>query len=491
MPNTYFQEHGGRFQLILEALNAGAFEFDIEEEASWLSDKTYKLLGYLPNEIHIDKQYFLRYLVPKEYRDSLIELVDHAIENKIPFEMELPLRLKNENYHWFKLLAQIGEKDNHSSYIIGTLVDVDEQVQQRIAHEKSELLLEETGVMARVGGWELYTNPPSLTWSKEVCIIHEVPENFEPELSTAIQFYSPSYRPLIEEAVAKALSQGLAFDLELKIVTLKQRELWVRALGKPIYDSKSGEIIGTRGVFQDINEQKEREFALRESLNLVDEQNKRLLNFAHIVSHNLRSHASNLALTLELLNQETDANSKLVLEENVGKISHALNDTIQHLNEVVVAQTSTQHMLKKLVFDEVFAGILDVLQSEINAINAKIEIDFSECPGITYVPAYLESILLNLTSNAIKYRDPKKPLVISIRTSLHNGKPELRVCDNGLGIDMEKHGNQLFGMYKTFHSNANARGIGLFITKNQIESLGGSIRVESKPGQGAQFIIQF
>lgn len=491
MPNTYFQEHDGRFQLILEALNAGAFEFDIEEEASWLSDKTYQLLGYLPGEVSIDKHYFLKHLVDRDYRDQLIKVVDHAIANRIPFELEVPLLLKSGNYHWFKLLAQVGEKDNHSSYIIGTLVDIDIHVKQRIAHQKSELLLEETGRMSRVGGWELYTNPPSLTWSKEVCIIHEVPEDFQPDLATAINFYSPDYRHLIEHAVGKALSEGLDFDLELKIVTLNHRELWVRALGKPIYNEQTGAIIGTRGVFQDIDEQKEKEFALIKTMRLVDEQNKRLLNFAHIVSHNLRSHASNLALTLELLGHDTGPDEKKLLEANVAKISTALNETIAHLNEVVVVQTETEQIKKKLVFAEVMQGVLDVLKPEITRSNAQIQLDFKACPNLEYVPAYLESILLNLTSNALKYKHPERAPIITIKTHLENQKPVLVVSDNGLGIDLEKYGSKLFGMYKTFHHNADAKGIGLFITKNQIEALGGNIQVESEPNKGTQFTITF
>jgi signal transduction histidine kinase len=83
------------------------------------------------------------------------------------------------------------------------------------------------------------------------------------------------------------------------------------------------------------------------------------------------------------------------------------------------------------------------------------------------------------------------PLVITIESDIEAGKPILQVSDNGLGIDLTKHGEQIFGMYKTFHGNANARGIGLFMTKNQVESLGGKISVESEPNKGTAFKIRF
>jgi signal transduction histidine kinase len=103
----------------------------------------------------------------------------------------------------------------------------------------------------------------------------------------------------------------------------------------------------------------------------------------------------------------------------------------------------------------------------------------------------MESILLNFTSNALKYRNPNVPLVITIESDVEAGKPILKVSDNGLGIDLAKHGEQLFGMYKTFHGNPTARGIGLFMTKNQVESLGGKISVESEPNKGTAFKIHF
>ena len=107
------------------------------------------------------------------------------------------------------------------------------------------------------------------------------------------------------------------------------------------------------------------------------------------------------------------------------------------------------------------------------------------------MPAYLESILLNLVSNAIKYRQPDiNPLVI-VKSYIKDGFKTLAVKDNGQGIDLEKYGTKVFGLYKTFHANPQAHGIGLFMTKNQVEAMGGSIQVESEPGLGTTFIIKF
>jgi len=102
---------------------------------------------------------------------------------------------------------------------------------------------------------------------------------------------------------------------------------------------------------------------------------------------------------------------------------------------------------------------------------------------------YLESILLNLVSNAIRYSNPDRKPVISITWSEENNIKTLQISDNGIGIDLEKYGDKIFGMYKTFSNNIDSRGIGLFITKNQIDAMGGNISVESEPNVGTTFKI--
>ena len=110
---------------------------------------------------------------------------------------------------------------------------------------------------------------------------------------------------------------------------------------------------------------------------------------------------------------------------------------------------------------------------------------------VSFNPSYLESILLNFTTNAIKYSHPERLPEINYVLTKENGKCILEIKDNGLGIDLSKYGEKLFGMYNTFHDNKNARGIGLFITKNQVESMGGTIEVESTKNLGTTFKIFF
>ncbi|PAM96767.1 hypothetical protein B4N84_00525 [Flavobacterium sp. IR1] len=129
--------------------------------------------------------------------------------------------------------------------------------------------------------------------------------------------------------------------------------------------------------------------------------------------------------------------------------------------------------------------------SIINRENAQIIADFDKLNEITYISEYLESILLNLITNAIRYRQKGRKPVIFIQTYQENGSNFLEVSDNGMGIDLDQYGDKMFGMYKTFHRHPEAKGIGLFITKNQVEAMGGNISVTSTVNIGTTFKIKF
>ena len=234
---------------------------------------------------------------------------------------------------------------------------------------------------------------------------------------------------------------------------------------------------------------KANEIELEESLSIIGEQNKRLNNFAHIVSHNLRNHAGNISMLLSLYDEEETEEERAELLEYMKKGSERLNETIQDLNEVIDMQYERDVSLKEVNLQEFIDKTKDILATEILTHNVKIDEEIEKDLNFSYNVSYLESILLNLISNAIKYRHPERVPEVRIRAGEKEGKIYLEVTDNGLGIDLKKHGESLFGMYKTFHGNQNSKGIGLYITRNQIESMGGSIEVESEVGSGTTFKI--
>jgi signal transduction histidine kinase len=125
----------------------------------------------------------------------------------------------------------------------------------------------------------------------------------------------------------------------------------------------------------------------------------------------------------------------------------------------------------------------NAITSELNSKNKFV--------NLNVIPAYLDSILLNLITNAIKYRSLEKESYLKITSSENENYFIISFEDNGLGLNLKKHKEKLFGMYKTFHKNLNSKGLGLFITKNQIEAMDGKIEVESEENKGSTFKIFF
>jgi PAS domain S-box-containing protein len=252
-----------------------------------------------------------------------------------------------------------------------------------------------------------------------------------------------------------------------------------------------GKAYGLLGISTDISHLKKQESELRDLINVTSLQNKKLINFAHIVSHNLRSQTANFSMLLDFLSSETDATEQKKIVEMLTMASDNLLETLGNLNEVISINSNVGQEKVPVRLNDKIASVRNNLSSFLRHHNAKIINQVSDETYVKVVPAYLDSILMNFITNAVKFRDPKREPEIRISTSVNEDYTILRIADNGLGIDLKKHGSKLFGMYKTFHENAEARGIGLYITKNQVEAMEGKITTTSKVGKGTTFNIHF
>ena len=119
-------------------------------------------------------------------------------------------------------------------------------------------ILDKTNEVARIGTWEVIFSTNKVYWSKMVCEIHEVPENYTPELETAINFYKEGEsRETIQQVVDRAILTGQPYDVEVELVTAKGATIWTRAIGNAEF--VDGKCVGLFGIFQDINERKQSE----------------------------------------------------------------------------------------------------------------------------------------------------------------------------------------------------------------------------------------
>lgn len=219
------------------------------------------------------------------------------------------------------------------------------------------------------------------------------------------------------------------------------------------------------------------------------EQNNRLEQFAYIISHNLRAPMARLvglAAVLDLAKNEAEKSDIIRL---MIKTTGEFDKVIQDLSQILSIKNLSTHVLNEIPLDEPVNKASLMLDPEIKETKTKIIRDFRSAQVIYSLPQYIESIFYNLISNAIKYRHPERTPVIKINSRSENEFFRIEISDNGLGIDLEKHKNNLFSLYKRFHFHVEGKGLGLYLVKTQIDALGGKIEVKSKIDEGTTFIL--
>ncbi|MXN89679.1 PAS domain-containing protein [Flavobacterium sp. Sd200] len=430
-------------------------------------------------------------IVPKD-RELFLKKMEVSKKKQERYHHEFRVKLPEKGLRWLRITGK-PEKNNDGTVTfysrISDITDYKLQEQKMLlADERFEFAMKASSE----GVWDLNIVDDKVYFSAQLM---KILGREEKEVTVPISFWMSHIHPDDMEAYQNTRQKHLNkktpyYESVYRIVTDSGKYRWVLSRGKIIKYNAEGKPLRAVGTLRDITQIKEKEIQLGNTLNIIGDQNNRLSNFAHIVSHNLRSHASNLKMLLDLLKNAEESEREEMLEHLEG-ISDGLSITISHLKELVEIQTEVKNVKETLNLRHYLKNILSILHNEITKHGVTIEINIPLDVTVSYNPAYLESILLNFTTNAIKYSSSERKPVISYDFGLENDEKVLSISDNGLGIDLKKHKNSLFGMYKTFHKNQNSRGIGLFITKNQVEAMGGRIEVTSEVNKGTTFKIYF
>lgn len=223
----------------------------------------------------------------------------------------------------------------------------------------------------------------------------------------------------------------------------------------------------------------------------LQKQNRQLDEFVHIISHNLRAPVNNIQALINLLNDKSAISDYKLIFDKLKNVAKNLSETMNELMDTLKVKTQPSADFTEIRFKELLDKVVQSLEGELIVAEASVTFDFNQAPAIHYSKPYLESIFQNLLTNAVKYRSPARNPKIHFQSSVVKEHIELKVIDNGQGIDMERFGDKLFGLHKTFHDHQEARGVGLFLIKTQIEAMGGKITVESEVDKGTTFTILF
>lgn len=281
--------------------------------------------------------------------------------------------------------------------------------------------------------------------------------------------------------------------IEIEIINYKKNgePFWVNISMAPVADEK-GWYTHWISIQKDVTlrrrEMEEKELLINE----LTSNNKELKQFSYITSHNLRAPLTNLMSILKLLDISTITDQRTVtLIEAFKSSTGSLKATLDDLIQILIIKENTNHELVVVNFEEHLQKVLSSISNIIINAEAEISFDFSAAQSIHFNSAYMESIFLNLITNAIKYSRPVIKPQIHIATSILNNQIQLTVSDNGLGMDWNKVKDKIFGLYQKFHRHPDSKGIGLYLVHSQITALGGKIEVITKTNEGTSFIITF
>ncbi|SEO40515.1 PAS domain S-box-containing protein [Flavobacterium sp. CF108] len=427
-------------------------------------------------------------------REIFFQSLVKARKEIVPWKLEFRSVLPKKGLRWFKVSAKTELSPDGKVSFFGHISDItdlkDKEEKLRISEERFQFALEASTV--GIWDWDMVTN--NVFYSSlslkilelESADIFDDPERWD-------KIVHPDDLPKYYSDIKEHFDNKIPYyENYHRVMTSSGNYKWILDRGKVIKRDENGKPLRVIGTHTDISLQKEKELELLRTMKLYSDQNSRLLNFSHIVSHNLNTQAGNIKSILDFIDEDGDKGTVGEMLEHLRTVSNDLNETISNLTQIVKTQSNINIAVEPLKLCEYIEKTVSAIKGYDKQKKVTIVNNVPKYLTINFNPAYLESVLLNFTTNAIKYAHPDRdPLIVFDFGIEPEGYKSLKITDNGLGIDLKVYGELLFGMYKTFHKHDEARGIGLYITRNQIEAMKGTVSVESEVGVGTSFKIVF
>lgn len=498
IPVTHQHDDANFLENLLDQVNGFIFQFIFDT-----TDKTYTfpfvsggiqlLYGISPNELQQDGKKAFN-LVFEDDQIIMRELVFQSMKDLTPWRQDYRIQSPDKGLRWLRGNAMPKKLPGGRILWNGYISDISEVKKAELALLRNKERFEFAVQGSKMGVWDWNLKQDSVFYSdRSIQILGRSREDIEANENTWNDAVHPDDKAKYFEDINnhfKGLTQY--YSNQHRVLNASGSYIWVQDRGKTIEWNEDGSPLRVIGTHEDISATKEVEQILFAKSDLIKNHNERLRNFALIVSHNLRTHAGNLQDILRMIDEADSPKEKAELSSYLSEISTGLSATVSNLDEVVLSQSKLADTLKYVSLKDYTDQIITNLQSKITEKEVTIYNQISNDVEIKYNAAYLESILHNLISNAIKYSHPDKQSEVTISVEIVSTTAvTLSITDNGLGIDLENCGSKLFGMYNTFHRNEDAKGLGLFMTKNQIEDMGDEITVESELGEGATFKVHF
>ena len=430
-----------------------------------------------------------RIVHPDDYHTCLRQWLAAVNSNSPGLQLELRLRSRHGLYRWHIARAvPIFNALNHSIKWVGVISDIHEA---KIASELERLAAEEFQTIAeslphivwttRADGRAIYFNQKWYDYTGM-----ELQAAHEPKW---ISYLHPEDQSRTQKSWHKAVNTVSNYQIEYRLRHKSGRYRWFLARGVPVTDT-DGNVVKWFGTCTDIHENKLQRKRLQTQNERLHQINQYLDNFVHAAAHDLRSPVANMKGLLQLLRVHDVGKSKSAKVVESMEISlYRLDNTLQAMIHSIELQSLKQSPAKAMNLAEVFMQVHQEFNDRLQLVPHELDIDFSNCSDIVFIPFYLESLFRNLLSNAIKYRKEGEKLLVRVRCRPYRNYKLVEFSDNGIGIDVDKYKDKLFRPFQRFTQQAGGKGIGLHLINNIVTKTGGKIEVKSKPGEGTTFMM--
>lgn len=368
--------------------------------------------------------------------------------------------------------------------------DISERRQNEITHLRNEAKLNEAQAIAHLGSWELNLETGDVLWSKESCRIFGLStEDTNQSVESWLSFIHPGDLETVLKESTNARKTLTDYIMGYRILLRDGTIKYIYSKCKFEID-KNGVNTGIHGIMLDVTDIKLAEIEREKMIDNLVQHTKKLEQFTFIVSHNLRAPVAHILGLSQVLKSNISEADRVKSQDFLYQATERLDDTLKDLNKILELRSDVTKHMEPIFLNELVDTVESSIASLIKVESAQIITDFTAINKITSTRTYIHSIFYNLISNSLKYKQLDQVPIIKITTQTDGKKVTISFKDNGTGIDLIKHGDSVFGIYKRFNLGNDGKGLGLFMVKTQVGALGGNIRVESKVGEGTEFIIE-
>ena len=482
-----------RFEIVSKATSDTIWDWDIKTNRFIWNKGIQGVFGYKKEEVGDNLQWWFDKIHPEDSLKMSVKLYSYIAQKSEKWQDEYRFMAADGSYRYvFDRGFLVKDENDQVIRMIGAMQDITKS-------KEEEQRLQLLGTV--------------ITQNRETVIIAELANADHPE--DRIVYVNPAFESMTgytqEEVIGKSasifinrfknkrdvklISDALKKKEAFKFETLNKRknneEYWVNLTIIPI-TNKDNQHTHWISIQRDITEEKLKEKEREQLIKELTLNNSDLKQFSYITSHNLRAPLSNLTGLLTLLEDlEIEDEELKEIISGFERSTQQLNETVNDLVNVIIIKDKPSIEKEPIVIRDVFENIFNQLNFLIQNLNPIIKLDVDKVTSLHVNKSYFESILLNLTTNALRYHDPSRQLKIDVTAKNKDKDIQLSFKDNGLGIDLKRHKEKVFGLYQRFHDNPDSKGLGLYLVKSQVESMGGTISIESEVGVGTTFTITF